>query len=308
MRSKLYVFILIISIIALNFSALAQAKPTATRLLNVITEPNTIVWIDDIKRGTTDSTGKLLIKNAPAGIRKLRVRANGFKEVSQTLTAVQKGNVKITLVKTTDESELAFQQAESEKDKQKAAELYQKAVKLNSKYVQAYIGLARALTDSDSEEALKAIVTVRKLRPGYAEASAVEGRIYSSDGEEEKAIASFKRAIAEGKGSQPEAHTGLGLLYKDKAQGAGSAGDYEQEKANYMLAASELKLGIAQLSGAPEASTLYQLLGDIYEKMQNYKQAIAIYEEFIKKFPDSEDLSAVRSMVVQLKKQMNGQQ
>ena len=158
MRSKLYVFILIISIIALNFSALAQAKPTATRLLNVITEPNTIVWIDDIKRGTTDSTGKLLIKNAPTGIRKLRVRANGFKEVSQTLTAVQKGNVKITLVKTTDESELAFQQAESEKDKQKAAELYQKAVKLNSKYVQAYIGLARALTDSDSEEALKAIV------------------------------------------------------------------------------------------------------------------------------------------------------
>ena len=69
MRSKLYVFILIISIIALNFSALAQAKPTATRLLNVITEPNTIVWIDDIKRGTTDSTGKLLIKNAPTGIR-----------------------------------------------------------------------------------------------------------------------------------------------------------------------------------------------------------------------------------------------
>ena len=109
-------------------------------------------------------------------------------------------------------------------------------------------------------------------------------------------------------GIQSEAHTGLGLLYKDKAQAAASAGDFEQEKANYLIAASELKLGIAQLSGAPEASTLYQLLGDIYEKMQNYKQAIATYEEFLRKFSNSEDASAVRSMIVQLKKQLNGEQ
>jgi tetratricopeptide (TPR) repeat protein len=308
MRPKLYAFVLIIFTIAVNISALAQPKSATTRILNVITEPNAIVWIDDIKRGMTDNAGKLLIKNAPAGLRKLRIRATGFKEVSQPLTAVQKGDLKILLVKTTDEAELLFQQAESETNKPKAIELYQKSIKLNSKNASAYIGLARVLSESDSEEALKAIANARKLRPGNSEASVVEGRIYSSDSEEEKAIASFKRAITEGRGVQPEAHTGLGLLYKDKAQGAAAAGDYEQEKANYVLAAGELKLGIRQLSGAPDAATLYQLLGDVYEKMQDYKQAIDTYEEFLRNFADSEDASAVRSMIVQLKKQMNSPQ
>src|SRR4051812_1096873 len=132
MRLKFHSLTLIISVIAFGFSAFGQpAKPAAARTISILTEPNAVVWIDDINRGTTDAGGKLVIKNAPPGIRKLRVRANGFKEVSQTLTAVQKGDLKVSLVKTIDEAELAFQQAESEKDKQKAAELYQKAVKLN---------------------------------------------------------------------------------------------------------------------------------------------------------------------------------
>ena len=123
-----------------------------------------------------------------------------------------------------------------------------------------------------------------------------------------KAIASFKRALTEGKGFQPEAHTGLGLFYKEKAEGAGAAGDYDAEKANYLLASNSLRAGITQLAGAPDAEILYQLLGDIYEKSQNYKQAIATYEEFLRIFPDSNDASAVRSMMVQIKKQMNGEQ
>lgn len=308
MRLKIYVWVLMLAILTLSFSAGAQTKPAA-RVINVLTEPGAIVWIDDIRRGTADDTGKLLIKNAPGGIRRLRVRAAGFKETSQTLTAVQKGDVKVALVKTTDEAELAFQQAEAETDKEKSVALYQKAVKLNPKNAPAFIGLARAFSGlSESEEALKAIAGARRARPGYAEASAVEGRIYESDGEEAKAIASYKRAITEGKGFQPEAHTGLGLLYMEKAQMAGNQNDFEQEKANYALAAGELKLGIAQLAGAPDAEILYQMLGGMYEKAQNYKQAIATYEEFLRAFPDSTEATGVRSMIVQLKKQMNGEQ
>jgi tetratricopeptide (TPR) repeat protein len=126
-------------------------------------------------------------------------------------------------------------------------------------------------------------------------------------GEEEQAIASFKRAIAEGKGFQPEALTGLGLLYKEKAEEFGGGGDFEQEEANYLQAANYLQTGIRQLSGAPDAEVLFQLLGLIYEKMKRYDDAIATYEEFLQIFPNSNETSAVRSFIVQIKKQMSEQ-
>jgi tetratricopeptide (TPR) repeat protein len=298
----LVLFCVILNVFAT--SVLAQ-KTALLRSVTIITEPNASVWINDVNYGKTDAKGNLTIKTVSSGVKNLRVRAYGFKEMSQTMTAVQKGDVKITLVKTTDESEITFQQAEIEKDKQKSIELYQKAVKLNPRYAPAWVALARAfISEADSESALKAIANARKARLGYSEASAVEGRIFMADGEETKAIASFKRAITEGRGFQPEAHTGLGLLYKEKAEGIGASGDFEGEKANYAIAASELKIAISQLSGAPDAEIIYQLLGDLYEKSKNYKQAIATYEEFLRIFPDSNDASAVSSMIVQLKKQM----
>ena len=77
------------------------------------------------------TSGKLLIKPVTAGAHKIRVRADSFKEISQPLTAAQKGDVKIALVKTTDEAELAFQEAErlSTADREKAVAAYRKAIK-----------------------------------------------------------------------------------------------------------------------------------------------------------------------------------
>lgn len=297
----------------LNFFASAQKRPAAvsaqTRTITIVSEPAASVWLDDILRGKTDETGKLAIKNAPAGIHRLRIRANGFKETTQTLTAAQRGDIKITLAPTGDEAELAFQQAEAQTDRQKAIALYRQAVGLRPKYAEAYVGLARALSATgEVEEALKAVADARKARLNYAEASAVEGRIYNADGNEVKAIAAYKRAIREGKNFQPEAHTGLALLYRDKAEDAGSSGDLQTEKANLTLAAGELSLAVKQLSGAPDAEILYQILGGIYEKMQDYKKAIAVYQEFLRIFPESNEASAVESFIVQLRKQMNGEQ
>ena len=297
----------------LSVCVIAQKRPavvsTQTRLITVISEPNASIWIDDILRGKTDETGKLAIKNAPAGIHRLRVRANGFKQISQLLTAAQRGEVKLTLVPTSDEAEIALQQAEAQTDKQKAIELYRKAILSRPKYAEAYVGLARALLAIDEvEEALKAVADARKAKLNYAEASAVEGRIYNAEGNEIKAVAAYKRAILEGKGFQPEAHTGLALLYRDKAEAAGSSGDLEKEKTNLTLAASELSIAVKQLSGAPDAEILYQILGGIYEKMQDYKKAISVYQEFLRNFPESNEASAVESFIVQLRKQMNGEQ
>lgn len=286
-----------------------QAKSAATsfRAITVVTEPSASIWIDGVGWGKADRTGRMDIKTISAGPHSLRVRANGFKEKTMTLTALQKGEVTVPLVKTTDEAELAFQEGErmAFSDREKAVEAYQKAIRLRPNYPDAYVALARVQTEmQDTEDALESILAARKLRPGFAEASAVEGRIHKENGEEAKAIAAFKRAITEGKGFQPEAYAGLGLLYKEKAEGAGASGDFENEDLNFAEAAKNLKVSLKQLSGAPDTVVIYQLLGLIYEREKKYDEAIALYEEFLRIFPNSSEATAVRSFITQIKKNM----
>lgn len=296
-----YGFLIIIFAFLIGASSIFVQAQTV-RTITVITEPNASVWIDGVLRGKTGENGRLVVKPVSAGIRSLRVRADGFKELTQNLTAAQKGDVKIALVKTTDEAELAFQKAEAETDKQKAIEFYKNAVKLRPKYAEAYIGLARALeSQSNYDGALEAVKNARKARPVYPEASAVEGRIYKDAGEEEKAIASFNRAIKEGRGFQPEAHTGLALFYKDKAFNAGSAGDFNKENEFYALAVTHFQKAVEQLSATEPV--VYLLLGEIYEKQKKFPEAIKIYERFLKDFPDSDERTAVESFIVQIRKQ-----
>lgn len=300
---KIFCFALI-GVFAISISA-------QTRTLTIVSEPNASVWIDDVNYGKTDASGKLKLRTFAVGTHKIRVRADGFKEVSQNLLATQKGEIKIALTKTKDEAELAFQQAEvaTSIDREKAVELYEKAVKLRPKYAEAYLGLARVLlASSDTQGALAAIQNARKARLNYAEASAVEGRIYLEKGEEEKALASFKRAITEGKGFQPEAHAGLGLFYREKAEGFAGVGDFDKEKEYYLMAAVELRKAVTQLSGSPDAVTIFQLLGDSYERAKMYPQAIKVYEEFLQIFPDANEAEMFRSFIVQARKQMNGEQ
>ncbi|HYP49971.1 MAG TPA: hypothetical protein VEQ34_03455, partial [Pyrinomonadaceae bacterium] len=109
----------------------------------MVSEPKAVVWIDENRRGATDEKGQLKIDRIAAGTRKIRVRAVGFAEKTQTLLPAQKGEIKIALVKTTDEAVIAFQQAEElresgkEENKQKAIELYKKALQLRPKFAEA---------------------------------------------------------------------------------------------------------------------------------------------------------------------------
>lgn len=298
-------FLSISAILLITVSAVFAQQ---VRTFTVLTEPNAVVWVDDIKRGTTDETGKLLIKPVRIGNRKMRVRADGFKETAIVIRAVQKGEIKVPLVKTTDEAELSYQKAEKmmEEDKEKAAELYKKAITLRPKYPEAYLGLSRALSETGKfKEAHNAVSNARKIRPIYPELTAVEGRIYRSEDDEENTIKSFERAIKEGGGFQAEAYTGLAILYKEKAEFAGSGGDFEEEDLQYNEAAKYFKKAIEQLSATEPI--VYYYLGQIYEKQKKYKEAIGVYEQFIKDMPDSEEVSVMQSFIVQIKKQMNGE-
>ena len=313
-RANVWLAIMFTAVL-LPLAVTAQPKrPAATaaqfRSITVVTEPGASVWIDGVLYGKADKDGSLAIKTIAAGGHSVRVRADGFKEKNQALTAAQKGEIKIALVKTTDEAELTFQEAErlTQLDREKAVAAFKKAVKLRPAYPEAFLAMARTQADmGDLEDALKSLSSARKLRPGYAEASAVEGRVQKEYGEDQKAIALYKRAITEGKGFQPEAYTGLGLIFKERAESAGGSGNFDDEQLNYNEAAKNLKLSIKQLAGAPDAMVIMQLLGLIYERQQKLPEAIAVYEEFLRIFPDSNEATAVRSFVVQLRKQLDGQ-
>jgi tetratricopeptide (TPR) repeat protein len=274
------------------------ARPSASSL-TITTEPNAIIWIDDIRRGATDASGRLELKKLSAGRHTLRVRAMGFKEV--TLPVLPgKRNQAVKLVRTTDQAELSFQQAEDAREKarddesrKKAAELYRATLKLRPAYPAAHVGLARVLLDLNQyEPALDEIEAARRTRPVYPEASAVEGRINREAAFTDEAIQSFRRAIKEGRGFQPEAHVGLARVLEDKGQ-------FEE-------AILEFRKAIDQLSDSEPV--IYQLLGAAYERTQNYKEAVVAYEKYLALAPNGSLAPAIRSIIDQLRRDASGQE
>ena len=259
--------------------------------LTVTTEPNAIVWIDDIRRGTTDASGKLTLTKVSAGRHSVRVRANGFKETTAALLPGRRA-LAVKLVTTTDPAELKFQEAEST-SREKAVELYREAIKLRPAFPAAHVGLARALMSLNNfKEAHAAIEAARRSRPAYAEASAVEGRLYREEAFDDEALRSFRRAIREGGGVQPEAYVGMAKVWEDK-------GDFAQ-------AIVEYKKALAQLSDSEPV--IYQMLGAAYERVEKPKEAVAAYEKYLQLAPNGSYAAAIRSILEQLKREAAGEQ
>ena len=287
----------------ITFAQKKRKKPAAasvaTKSINVHTEAGAIVWLDEVRRGVTDAEGKLTLEKVSAGRHTLRVRAGGFRERTLAILPAQRGSVEVRLVRTTDEAELTFQRAETAREtardnesRQAAAELYRHAIELRPSFPAAHVGLARLLLDmNDYKRALGEIDEARSSRPVYPEASAVEGRIYRYAAFWDDAIASFRRAIREAHGFQPEAHTGLALLLEEKGM--------NEE------AVAEFRTAINQLSDSEPV--LYQLLGAVYERMEKYKEAVAAYEKYLQLAPEGNLAPAVRSVIDQLRKQAEEQ-
>ena len=267
--------------------------------LTITTEPNAGVWIDEIRRGTTDATGKLAVNNVSIKRHTVRVRAQGFKESTTPLVAGRRTMV-IKLVPTTDPAELLFQQAETarekareDKDRENAVALYEQALKLKPAIPAAHVGLARLFLDMDQfEKAHDEIDAARKFKPVYPEASAVQGRIFREQAFNPEAIRSYRRAIREAGGVQPEAHVGLARVFEDN-------GDFSEAIINYRKA-------IEQLSDSEPV--IYQLLGAAYEKMQKPKEAVSAYEKYLQLAPNGSYATAIRSILDQLKREAAGEQ
>ena len=277
----------------------APAAIHAQSSLTITTEPNAIVWIDEIRRGTTDASGKLTIAKVSPGRHSVRVRANGFKETTSALLPGRR-TLAIKLVATSDQSELLFQQAETAREKArdeaalgKAADLYREAIKLRPVFPAARVGIARVLIDlNEFKQAHAEIDAARRARPSYAEASAVEGRIFREEAFDDEAMRSFRRAIQEARGIQPEAHVGMAKVYEDKGQ--------------FALAVAEYRKALAQLSDSEPV--IYQMIGAAYERSEKPKEAVAAYEKYLQLAPNGSYAAAIRSILDQLKREAAGEQ
>jgi tetratricopeptide (TPR) repeat protein len=271
----------------------------AQTALTITTEPNAIVWIDEIRRGTTDASGKLTLTKVSAGRHSVRVRANGFKEMTTALLPGRR-TLAVKLVPTTDPAELSFQQAEAAREKahddaslQKAVDLYRETLKLRPAFPAAQVGLARVSMDLNQfKEAHAAIEAARRARPSFAEASAVEGRLYREEAFSDDAIRSFRRAIREGGGVQPEAYVGLAKVMEDKGQ--------------FAEAIVEYKKALDQLSDSEPV--IYQMLGAAYERIEKPKEAVVAYEKYLQLAPNGSYAAAIRSILDQLKREAAGEQ
>ncbi len=280
----------------LSFATAGFAQTTATsgsRTFTITTEPKAIVWIDEIRRGVTDDSGRLTVKSISPARHSLRIRANGFKESTSSILPGRR-SATVRLVRTTDAAELAFQKAETTREqakddeaRQKAVEVYRRAIKLRPAFPAARVGLARVLLDlNEYKAALAEIEAARRSRPVYPEASAVEGRINREAAFDEEAIKSFRRSIREARGFQPEAHVGLARVLEEKGQ-------YQEAIAEYRKALDQL------MDSEP---VIYQLLGAAYERQQKYKEAISAYEKYLTLAPNGGLAPAVRSILEQLKR------
>jgi tetratricopeptide (TPR) repeat protein len=286
---------LIITFCLLSVAVAAQRRAASSSVV-INTEPNAIVWIDEIRRGTTDASGRIELKVLP-GRHAVKVRANGFKEAAVVLVPGRR-TLAVKLLRTTDQAELLFQQAEEARDKARddaakeaAADLYRETLKLRPAFPAARVGLARLLLDLNKyQDALAEIDAARRVRRIYPEASAVEGRIHREAAFTDDAIASFRRAIREAKGFQPEAHVGLARVL--------------EEQGNYAEAEAEYRKALAQLSDSEPV--IYQMLGAAYEKQRKNKEAVAAYEKYLALAPNGSLAPAIRSIIDQLRREAEG--
>jgi len=272
-------------------AAKAPAKSSAPAgTITLSTQPGAVVWVDEVRRGVADASGKLQLKLTP-GRHSLRVRAKGFAEKTLALLPTQRGALSVALTQTADEAELLFQQAEEAREKGNnagAVELYRQALARRPRFAEAHLGLARALESQENfDEALEELRAARRVRPVYPESWAVEGRIQRSLADPEAALAAYSRALREARGFQPEAHTGAGIVHEDKAR-------YEE-------AVESFRKAVAQLSDTEPV--LYELLARNLERLERWKEAVAAYEKYLELAPQGAHASAVNSIIDQLRKQ-----
>lgn len=277
---------------------LPAQTPTAASLL-VKATPGTIVWVDHLRYGSVPESGELTIKNLPVGVRLLRARLLGKRELTQTvrLKPASQNRTQLLFQLPASAAEHRFQEAENLREKgqhKDAIALYQDALKLNkNSQPRARIGLARSLMatgeyEAAINEARRAIREAAAQPALAAEATTVMANTYRAQGLYDDAFENYQQALTLVRNISPEAHTGLALTW--------------QEENNSAESIKHLRLALAQANDTEPI--IYYLLGNLLDRADQIKEAMTMYEKFLLLDPNSKFAVTTRSMLKQLQREV----
>ena len=159
-------------------------------------------------------------------------------------------------------------------------------IKQQPNFTQAHFALAQAyLAGGQYPEAESEFKRVIELQPGSIDAKFDLGLVYLSEKRLDDAKAAFTQILAQDANS-PEGHYGLGLVLADQQ--------------NYAAAIEEL----TKAAPGQHLSGVYYEIGNSYEKLQRYDDAIAAYLKEKEKTGDDPDLENALADAYQAKGMM----
>ena len=271
----------------------AVTRPRTGALKVVTGQPESVVFINNVRHGTTGQNGELDLPRVMAGSYPVRVRTVGYADWrgSTIIAAGGSRTLRVTQQQTGDEPTLRYQKAEALRDKGKnrdAVEEYKQALALRS-MPEARIGMARSLISlQDFQGAETQIQEAIKAGAGtHLEAQTVLANLRRNQGLVEESIVEYRKALRLARGNAFEAHIGLAIALNEQ----GSVDE----------AVKEYRIGIIQ--DMETEPILYYQLAEILEKANRNKEAIDAYRNYLRLDPEGEYASAVESIIERLKEE-----
>jgi len=273
----------------------ALKPPPSTGALKVSTgQPGSVVFINNIRHGSTNDSGELSLPRVKPGAFPVRVRTVGFSDWTGRVAVVAGASrtLKVVQQPTSDEATLHYQKGDALRDRGKLSDSvkeYEQAIAMKTPFPEARIGLARSLiTLQKFDEAEKHLFEAKKeSRAHWAEAQTVLANLRRNQGLIDESIEEYRKALRMARNVSPEAHIGLAIALEE-------SGETEE-------ALREYRIGIAQ--DMDTEPILYYLLGSLLEKAERNKEAIEAYRNYLRLDPEGQYASAVESIIERLKEE-----
>jgi len=152
----------------------------------------------------------------------------------------------------------------NQKEFSKAIQTYQKVIKLDPTYVEAYNNLGIIYqTLGDAKSAFGAYQKAIEINPRYEKGYNNLGLLFLLEGRYEEALEAFQKALAINS-NHIESHINLGILFKKKGQWENAIESYQKA-----------------LAIDPLHKETHYNMALLYEQLENWESAISHYQQFI---------------------------